>query len=81
MEAMAEFFLAEDPAGAADALERRGVRWVVVEDPANAVLDSLALTGKKPFHVTVTGDRLRGFLIHCEESYDRLVATRHFYGW
>ncbi len=79
MEAMAEFFLADDPAAAGEVLAHRGVRWLVIEDPANAVLDSVALTRKQPSPVTVIGDRFRGFMIHCDESYDRLVAVRLYY--
>jgi dolichyl-diphosphooligosaccharide--protein glycosyltransferase len=79
MSTMAEFFLADDPAAAAATLARRGIRWILVEDPANAILDSVAFTGKRPSPVTVTGDRLRGFRIHCEASYDALVPARLYY--
>lgn len=76
---VAAFFLAEDPVETAALLARRGVRWVVLDDPANAVLEATALAGSPNPPVVRVGDPLHGFAIHCEERYDRLVAARLYY--
>ncbi|HSN15833.1 MAG TPA: STT3 domain-containing protein [Anaeromyxobacteraceae bacterium] len=81
-EAMADaaaFFLAEDPAAALGILARRGVRWVVVDDPASAALEAFAFAGGSSPPVTRAHDPVRGDYIHCEPSFDRLVAARLFY--
>ncbi len=79
MEDLATFFLADDEAAAHRLLTRRGVRWVLVEDPATTVADSLARSERKPPPITIVRDPLRGFIFHCEEPYDRLVPVRLYY--
>lgn len=75
----AAFFLAEDPAAAEEVLSRHGVRWVVIDDPASAALEAFSFAGGATPPVTRAHDEVRGDYIHCEESFDRLVAARLFY--
>jgi asparagine N-glycosylation enzyme membrane subunit Stt3 len=75
----AAFFLSQDPAAAETILSRRGVRWVVIDDPASAALEAFSFTGGSNPPVTRAHDPVRGDYIHCEESFDRLVAARLFY--
>jgi asparagine N-glycosylation enzyme membrane subunit Stt3 len=79
LEDAASFFLAEDPAEAAALLARRGVRFVVLDDPANAVLEAVAVAGSPRPPVVKVGDAQGGSSIHCEPWYDRLVAARLYF--
>lgn len=79
MEDMAAFFLSETPEAAAEVLERRGIRWLLLEEPANEVLISTAIAGRSPAPVALEGNRFRGFGLRTGPSYDGLVAARLFH--
>jgi dolichyl-diphosphooligosaccharide--protein glycosyltransferase len=79
MEDVSRFFLADDPDAAAGLLDRRRVRWILVEQVPAAVLAAAAMENAQPAPVTVRGDWLHGYGIHCEPSFDRLVAARLYY--
>lgn len=75
----AAFFLEEDPVAARALMERRGVRWIVIDDLPSTVLEAVAFAGSPNPPVTRVDDRARGAYIHCERSFDRLVAARLYY--
>jgi hypothetical protein len=73
------FFLAKDERGAEQLLHKRSIRYVLLADPANAVLESVALLHPAEPPVQVIGDRYRGFTIECKPGYDQLVNARLFF--
>lgn len=75
----AAFFLAEGPEAAEEILARRGVRWIVVDDPASTALEAFSFVGGTAPPVTKAYDSVRGDYIHCDDSFDWLVAARLFY--
>lgn len=73
------FFLETDEGAAEKLLLKRDIRYVLLADPANAVLESIALVRPADPVVKVVGDRYRGFTIKCSPGYDRLIVSRLFF--
>lgn len=79
IEDASRFYLETDESAAEQLLLRRDVRYVLLADPANAVLESIAMLRPENPVVKVIGDRYRGFSIKCYPGYDRLLASRLFF--
>lgn len=79
IEAVSRFFLETDERAAEKQLRQRDIRYVLLADPANAVLESAAMVHPADPPVKVIGDRYRGFTIKCSPGYDRLIVSRLFF--
>lgn len=79
IEDSSRFFLEADEGAAEKLLLRRNIRYVLLADPANAVLESIAMVRPAYPVVRVVGDRYRGFSIKCYPGYDNLIVSRLFF--
>ena len=78
LEDTATFFLATTENEAESLLVRRGIKYVLFGEPANAVLEATAIAQPADPPVKVQGDRYKGFSLHLGAGYYRLITTRLF---